>query len=151
MVNDNIDLVRRAIKDLVEGTIIPIMKLGELSDIIKGYNVSTFLTTQASTRLLTALSTNATNQDALFDTLVEFKYRLLAVGLKDADINILVLNSLDTIYKSNVLPADYSKNVAFIPDSNKTDSLLQLLYLLRVNIVYFDDMLISKKNKEKSK
>lgn len=151
MVNENIDLVRKAIKDLVEGTIIPIMKLGELSDIIKGYNVSTFLTTQASTRLLTALSTNAVNQDALFDILVEFKYRLLAVGLKDADINVLVLNSLDTIYKSNVLPTDYSKNVAFIPDSNKTDSLLQLLYLLRVNIVYFDDMLISKKNKEKSK
>lgn len=149
MENQEVDLIRRSIRDLVMETIIPIEVLGEISDTIKGYNVSTFLLDASIGKLLERLTNSAYMQDSVFDLLVEFRYRLLAMGVNDNDITALVKNSLDTIFMSNSIPGDYKNKIARIPDDNKSDILLQLLYLLRVNIVYMDNMIITRKNTTK--
>lgn len=142
---ENLDPVRRSIRDLVMETIIPLEKLGEISDVIKGYNVSTFLTTKAISNLMSKLTSGNGIQDTVFDLLVEFKYRLLTNGLQDNEITVLVLSSLSTIYGSGVIPADY-KNIASVATENESDIMLHLLYLLRVNIVHFDNMILTRKN-----
>lgn len=142
---ENLDPVRRSIRDLVMETIIPLEKLGEISDVIKGYNVSTFLTTKAISNLMSKLTSGNGIQDTVFDLLVEFKYRLLTNGLQDNDITVLVLSSLSTIYGSGVIPADY-KNIASVAAENENDIMLHLLYLLRVNIVHFDNIILTRKN-----
>lgn len=142
---ENLDPVRRSIRDLVMETIIPLEKLGEISDVIKGYNVSTFLTTKAVSNLMSKLTSSNGTQDTVFDLLVEFKYRLLTNGLQDNEITVLVISSLSTIYGSGIIPADY-KNIASVAAENESDIMLHLLYLLRVNIVHFDNMILTRKN-----
>lgn len=147
---ENLDPVRRSIKDLVMETIIPLENLAQISDVIKGYNVSTFLTHNAIDNLMAKLTSSNGLQDTVFDLLVEFKYRLLTAGIQDQDITILVNSSLDTIYASGTIPNDYKNKIAMITTENKNDLMLQLLYLIRVNIVHFDNMILTRKNtKEK--
>lgn len=143
---ENLDPVRRSIRDLIMETIIPLDNLAQISDVIKGYNVSTFLTHNAIDNLMAKLTSSNGVQDTVFDLLVEFKYRLLTAGIQDQDITILVNSSLDTIYASGTIPNDYKNKVAMITTENKNDIMLQLLYLIRVNIVHFDNMILTRKN-----
>lgn len=149
--NHENDIVKRAIRDTVRNTVIASSILADFTVTLRTTQTSVFLTDQSINMLLDKLTVDSGTQAAVFDFLVEFKYYLLTHGLTDENIRLLVESSISTITNSIKIPDGY-KSLAINPISNKQDMFLCLLYLLRVNVVYVEEMIVSKQNiKEKSK
>lgn len=149
--NHESDIVKRAIRDTVRNTVIASSILADFTVTLRTTQTSVFLTDQSINMLLDKLTVDSGTQAAVFDFLVEFKYYLLTHGLTDENIRLLVESSISTITNSIKIPDGY-KSLAINPISNKQDMFLCLLYLLRVNVVYVEEMIVSKQNiKEKSK
>lgn len=149
--NHENDIVKRAIRDTVRNTVIASSILADFTVTLRTTQTSVFLTDQSINMLMVKLTVDSGTQAAVFDFLVEFKYYLLTHGLTDENIRLLVESSISTITNSIKIPDGY-KSLAINPISNKQDMFLCLLYLLRVNVVYVEEMIVSKQNiKEKSK
>lgn len=150
-INHENDIVKRAIRDTVRNTVIASSILADFTVTLRTTQTSVFLTDQSINMLMDKLTVDSGTQAAVFDFLVEFKYYLLTHGLTDENIRLLVESSVSLITNSIKIPDGY-KSLAINPISNKQDMFLCLLYLLRVNVVYVEEMIVSKQNiKEKSK
>ena len=143
--NHENDIVKRAIRDTVRNTVIASSILADFTVTLRTTQTSVFLTDQSINMLLDKLTVDSGTQAAVFDFLVEFKYYLLTHGLTDENIRLLVESSISTITNSIKIPDGY-KSLAINPISNKQDMFLCLLYLLRVNVGYVEEMIVSKQN-----
>ena len=146
--NHESDIVKRAIRDTVYNTVIASSVLEDLTVALRTTQTSVFLTDQSLEMLINRLTLDGSTQAAVFDFLVEFKYHLLTHGLTDDNIRLLVDSSISVITNSGKLPEGY-KTLASNPDTNKQDMFLCLLYLLRVNVVYVEEMLVSRAHNRK--
>lgn len=147
-INQESNVVKRAIRETVYNTVIASSVLETLTVTLRTTQTSVFLTDQSLEHLINSLTIDGPIQAAIFDFLVEFKYHLLTYGLTDENIRLLVDNSISVITNSSKLPDGY-KAIAVNPDGNKQDMFLCLLYLLRVNVVYVEEMIVSRMNANK--
>lgn len=145
------DVVKLALKETILDTTVPNEIIMEFISIIEKYNVSTFLVKNNVTDLIKKLVILDGRQDALFDLMVEFRYRLLSHGMGDDIISTIVDSSISIITRSIIANDDYKASLAVVPDNVKKDMFLCMLYLVRVNISYVGDILKIKINKENRK
>lgn len=145
----SVDVVKMALKEAVFDTTVPTDILIDFIAILEKYNVSTLLVRSNIEQVITQLIRPSGYQDALFDFMVEFRYKLLSHGMSDEFISKIVDSSVSIITRSTIANKDYKESLASISDATKKDILLCLIYLFRVNITYVAEMLNIKINKEK--
>lgn len=145
-----LDKIKKAVRETVLTTVIGPEVLVEITTILREFNVPTFLTKSAIDMLINRLTMDSSTQEAAFSLLTEFRYHLLTFGFQDQDVCKLVVDSVSVVTKSSVIPDDY-KSLVLIPDEHKTDMMICLLYLLRVNVSYLEESIIAKTNLKENK
>lgn len=145
-----LDKIKKAVRETVLTTVIGPEVLVEIAVILREFNIPTFLTKAAIEMLINRLTMDSSTQEAAFSLLTEFRYHLLTYGFQDPDVCKLVVDSVSVVTKSSVIPDDY-KSLVLIPDEHKTDMMICLLYLLRVNVSYLEESIIAKTNLKENK
>ena len=150
METEQLDKIKKAVRETVLTTVIGPEILVDIAMVLREINVPTFLTKSAIDMLINRLTMESPTQEASFSLLTEFRYHLLTYGFQDQDIFKLVNDSINVIFKSVAIPDDY-KSLVFIPEEHKTDIMICLLYLLRINVTYLEESIIAKQNLKENK
>lgn len=144
----DLDKIKKAIRETVLDTVVGPEVLIDIALVLREFNIPTFLTKQATEMIMHRLTVSSLIQEATFGFLTELRYHLLTFGIEDQAICKLVVDSVNVLSNSVAIPEDY-KTLVVIPEEHKTDAMLCLLYLLRINVTYLEESLVAKANKEK--
>lgn len=150
METEQLDKIKKAVRETVLTTVIGPEVLVEIATVLREFNIPTFLTKSAMDMLILRLTRESPTQEAVFSLITEFRYHLLTYGFQDQDISKLVVESISVITKSVAIPNDY-KSLVLIPEEHKSDMMMCLLYLLRVNVTYLEESIIAKTNLKENK
>lgn len=154
--NDGVDTtsfvnIEESIKEAVVNSMVDDKSIMVISNMLKSYKLSTFLVMETYKRIIDFITDESKNrisgfQDDLFDLITEIRYNLAVDGVGDNEIEYLVKTSLSAIYNSNVLDKDYIENAAKIPEHHASDSFLNVLFLMRLNVGVIDKALYKRNN-----